>query len=407
MYCLIAQRLLTRLSARSRNQYSHRHRSLFSRSSYQTSHPTPLVLRPTFHLFTTIPITLAALTWTYLTWNPYPKAALNPLRKALLGHYYTNDAKGAEQGYLEALQVCEQAGIQPDTPAVTGIHLRLGDLYAHKLQNPDKALETFDSVLRILTASLGTSAASGNVNEEEKSLEKAVEVAQRMGDICRDSNDLKGAERYYEWSVQILLGLRPTPPSTPSASSHPDSTSFLPDERVDMTAMASKSSKPPRFATPTTLGASLEALAGIYAITGRGTLAVPLYINCLSVLQNDTSLANPQKLCRKAILSSNISEVLTKTASSPSPDPSSDPLQHAKHWALSARASALESIKQGGDCGSCLVTVECNLGSICELMHDLKEARAWFAECGKRAEGCGFVDGQKVAMEGLKRLPRT
>lgn len=95
-----------------------------------------------------------------------------------------------------AIQECRNAGLNDQSPEITGILLRLAELYETKLNSPSNAVQTYGKVLVEYGNPLPSYSTS--TDHRETQLRKAVWIAQRMGDIFKDRGDLKASEKLYE-----------------------------------------------------------------------------------------------------------------------------------------------------------------------------------------------------------------
>ncbi|KND00400.1 uncharacterized protein SPPG_04723 [Spizellomyces punctatus DAOM BR117] len=380
----------------------------FRRTLDRTSLHRPLYARPWFVALALLPLAASAA-WYWYTYNTFPPEARRPLRIAMVNHYYSDAPEKAIEYYEKAIEMCQQCGLSPNSAEVTGIKLRLAELYELKLNRPLNAIRTFMEVL----GPYG-SVVQGDEKEKGTRLKKAVGIAQRIGDICRGVEDWEGAETFYEWSVKTMLGLHQDPPRyiprnlETSAGERPPHVEFLSDAELYPHTQQSHYDAPPNpvnttppapqknlqhapWASPSDLGASLEALAGVYAIKGWNDLALSLYFRALNLLPADTSLARTTRTCRQAIVSNNIAESFASLGRVP----------EAEEWARKALKDA-DSVPNE-ECSECAAVVECNLGMITEMKGEFKDSIKHYLKCRERSANIKFLNGVRMAREGLDR----
>ncbi|TPX55982.1 hypothetical protein PhCBS80983_g04881 [Powellomyces hirtus] len=340
--------------------------------------------------------------WYWYTYNTFPSGARRPLRRAMMKHYYTDDPKGAVGEYLS--DECRKAGLQNDSNEITGIQLRLAEMYDTHLASPKDALALYTTVLHMLSGHITAT------DDDPQQMKKMVGIAHRLGDIHRDYfNDLSTAREWYEWAIRFMIGFREHPPTSPMPEiGGADPPAFVPDEPVaPYTSPATKPVKLPDWVSPTDIGSAMEALAGIYSRQNRPQLALAVYLRALEILDTDNSLSTADRHCRKAILQNNIAETHIAVSSSipPSSVPTESPsiLSQALEWTTKAAASAQLA---GGleTCPECTVCAECNTGTIKHMMKDYKAAKRHFVTCRDLAAEIKFVDGVKAAREGMQRV---
>ncbi|KAJ3282545.1 hypothetical protein HK104_010839 [Borealophlyctis nickersoniae] len=341
-----------------------------------------------------------------------------------MAEHYKGLPEDAEADYLKAIRESIEAGLPETGPAVTGIALRLADLY-EKLERYEDALEIFGRVFGIFGGREHTAPIESR--EDAERMRKVVGIALRVGDVYKQKGDLKAAEKFYEWSTKTILGLRSPPPlihhSVPTSSSTAHDwaspASLITDEDLTRKGLApthtqpssefapaspptaAKGLQPAPWATISDLGGSLEQLAGLYADMGRIDLALALYSHALNLLTRDDSLAPPARSCRAAILSNNMAECFVQLGGTH--------LVQAERWGRKALEDAERAIELGGveECGECATVVEYNLGCIDELQKKYRSAISHFVKSREHAASVKYIDGVRMGREALARVRRA
>ncbi|KAI8818626.1 uncharacterized protein EV422DRAFT_537716 [Fimicolochytrium jonesii] len=342
-----------------------------------------------------IPLALAAAWYAY-TYNTFPPSSRRYVRRATMKHYYTNDPQGAVVEYLRAVEECKKAGLADHSNEITGLLLRLAELYDERLESPREAVTVYSSVLGLLYEDLSKDAGSAGTEHNRK----MVGIAQKLGDIYARSGDdqqrLKLAERYYEWGIQRMLGFKNPPPLIYDDDELADSRADAADEPT-ASSVPKLPPAPPQWVAPSDLGASVEALAAVYRKQGKSILSLSVYMRALGALQNDFTVQGPARFCRQAILENNIAECYLDLA------PINEKYANeARTWA----GRSLTHAQQAGPetCGDCLICAKCNLGEVARALKDFGRARECFTECRKMATDAGYSDGVQAANRGLEAL---
>ncbi|KAI9207857.1 uncharacterized protein BJ171DRAFT_491718 [Polychytrium aggregatum] len=331
------------------------------------------------------------LGWYWSLGNPYPRSVRIHLRKALYSHSYGNP-HDAEVEYLRALDECIKEGFAIDSPEVSGIVIRLGELY-QKVNRPAEAAFTYSQVFE-------QSFSNGTISAEAEGTKMmgAIRIALKIASALEEGGNLSGSAMYLEWAVKMLIGLPENPPRLKNSQVLEGEPSNLPPQRPPPNPMRSVQVAP--WATLRDLGQSLNQLAGVYAGQAKHELAISLYLKAAQILNEDDgdSLVPEERSCQLAVIANNIADCRVAMGS--------------KHW-----GDALKWVEQSiklskpladqGNCRECFATGLYNLGMIHEMKKDYALATKWFTRARDYGKELEFRECEIMAVESLKRIEQT
>ncbi|CEH17367.1 Tetratricopeptide-like helical [Ceraceosorus bombacis] len=322
----------------------------------------------------------------YAMFQTWPKEIRGTLRSAVKLHRQ-GEARRAEVAYRSALALAlkmEGGELGKDANLkISGISIALGSL----LEEHEQLVAAYDVYNDALTRLRDES--TGATSGPERM--RAVAIAQRLGDLASTTE------------VSAAAGVT------------------LSELELPAWVQASE------------LGASLEALATLYANRGRAEYAAPLYLQAISLLlppaEQRKRNATAAERCRAAVMMSNLSLIFLQAA--PKGAAGDEGRTQGKSWAekgLSivektnamagwAGEKAKAKVEGGQDedrvrqvraeCASAETTLLFNLGYMSELASDPCQARKYFQRAYKRADDNGLREARSHAAEALSRLERS
>ncbi|KAG8624972.1 hypothetical protein KVT40_006723 [Elsinoe batatas] len=320
------------------------------------------------------------------SFHNFPESVAKQLRRAL---YYTNidlQPQKAFPYYQKAINAAREEGMDPYSDEVIGIKLQLADLM-EKSSNIPRAIRVLETIRADLLARSEEALALPDISPEQQQqrrtrlLSKTVAIALKLSEyysnpyIHSDAQALESAL----WAVNTVLR----------------------ELDVRRAARATDESHGP-FLSPDEFGATLESLAHQYEQGNNHFLAAPLFLQALA--------SKSKTDCHSVVLMNNLSISLAQQSPPSEPGvapPSREALvQSAKEWAEKAirMAGKIEGEERSEECDvGCAVALH-NLGEFAEMLGRKGEAAGRYREALAVAKGAGFVDGMKMAREGLRRL---
>ncbi len=312
-----------------------------------------------------------------------------------------------------------------------------------------------------LAQKLGDIASSGAITGEELAAQNLGTAGDRdtSGIAVPDLNAV--AERHYVWSVEELLRIVMSEGQRQEALSA--------DQRGEQGGiiLADLQLPPAWGLTHSELGASMEALGSFYAGRGKADLAVPLYLQALSILmpppdkKGKTSRSpTASERCHAGILMNNLSQLLVNgVPKSPINSqqqlklgPEGGPVAQAQSWAEKGLAVVQATQRMAGwssdaegptkeivkstderadqvkrECAAAEVTLLYNLGVLSEvrppaavpdsqmltdimasqLGNDKCKAREHFSKAYARSQDAGLRDARNRSAQALSNLERS
>ncbi|PWN43148.1 hypothetical protein IE81DRAFT_322661 [Ceraceosorus guamensis] len=374
----------------------------------------------------------------YAMFQTWPKEIRGTLRSAVKLHRQ-GEARRAEIAYRSALALAlkmEGGELGKDANLkISGISIALGSL----LEEHEQLVAAYD-VYNDALARLRDESTGANSGPERM---RAVAIAQRLGDLAsttevsahlaqqphlgvtQPSDAQDAAEAHLVWSVEELLRL-----SVPDdvRKGVLQATSDEASAGVTLSEL-----QLPAWVQPSELGASLEALATLYANRGRAEYAAPLYLQAISLLlpppEQRKRNATAAERCRAAVMMSNLSLIFLQAA--PKGAAGEEGRSQGRIWAekglsIVEKTNAMagwagekpkakveggqdeERVRQvRAECASAETTLLFNLGFMSELASDPCQARKYFQRAYKRADDNGLREARSHAAEALSRLERS
>ncbi|KAL2005600.1 hypothetical protein VTN00DRAFT_10093 [Thermoascus crustaceus] len=165
----------------------------------------------------------------------------------------------------------------------------------------------------------------------------------------------------------------------------------------------------------TEIATAMEELASTYTNQEKHELAIPLYLQALSMIKEDEG---DNTTCKQVVLLNNVASAMAGQAQKPprpsKVNPSQTPLTQeqiidaAKKWAQKALdvAAKIQPPVRDEDCDVSCVVATYNLGELAEMLNQRGEAEKRYREAKALAQGIGFEDGITMADGALKRLAK-
>ncbi|KAF2224035.1 hypothetical protein BDZ85DRAFT_215689, partial [Elsinoe ampelina] len=320
------------------------------------------------------------------SFHNFPESVAKQLRRAL---YHTNIDLQPQKAFLyyqKAINAAQEEGMDPYSDEVIGIKLQLADLM-EKSSNIPRAIRVLEIIRADLLARSEQALTLPDISPEQQQrrrtrlLSKTVAIALKLSEyysnpyIHSDAQALESAL----WAVNTVLR----------------------ELDARRAARATDESHGP-FLSPDEFGATLESLAHQYEQGNNHFLAAPLFLQALA--------SKSKTDCHSVVLMNNLSISLAQQSPPAEPGvapPSREALvQSAKEWAEKAirMAGKIEGEERNEECDvGCAVALH-NLGEFAEMLGQKGEAAGRYREALAVAKGAGFVDGMKMAREGLRRL---
>ncbi|KAK4156252.1 hypothetical protein C8A00DRAFT_12790 [Chaetomidium leptoderma] len=355
----------------------------------------------------------------------YPDPVAQALRKALYFSNHDPDPQRALRYYKQALELCDQEGLDHFSDDVTGIKIQV----AAWLEN----IESYQNAISVLENLLGDCKRWVEVMEksaEEGSLPKLEPppaVAAKEGEPVALEKPLENI-----WAKRSRLLAKAVSISVKLANLYSDEHVLereLAHERlvwaVETTLRETqrRAKEGPKegegaWMSPEEIGGSLEALAQSYQDKTQYHLALPLFFQALRLCQDP---------CHIALLMNNISTSFAEHPLIPAGDaPVHAMMEDSKTWVTAAeqRASYLASAqrwaqnaishasepqdeKRTPECDQACAVSLSNLGSVLAMLGKTTEARVKYEQSIALSKKFGFDDYAAEAGARLQSLPKA
>ncbi|KIW07623.1 uncharacterized protein PV09_01570 [Verruconis gallopava] len=321
----------------------------------------------------------------------FPEPVAKELRKAI---YFDKgvgkDPKKAFQHYKEAIMIATDLKMNPFSEEFMGMRIRMAEFLEEHNQY-EAAITVLERERDYCYQFLDKAEEKGDVSEEYRSriVGMAVKLGIKLGKLYSEDavDDTEAAQEAFVLAVETLL---------------------KENIRRDQKGITDTGAK---WLNSEEIGASLEELGHSYLKTKQPELALPLFLQALSLC--------PPKSCHAAMLMNQVSASLSmqKPGAAPllkAPEknldmkmPTAKDLQNqARQWAEKALASAqaLEPPERTEECDIACAVITHNLGELANMSGDVVTAKRLFQEAKTFSKTIGFEDGVKEASQALARL---
>ncbi|KAH6631026.1 hypothetical protein B0J18DRAFT_118255 [Chaetomium sp. MPI-SDFR-AT-0129] len=352
----------------------------------------------------------------------FPEPVAAALRKALYFSNHQPDPQRALKYYKQALELCEQEGMDHFSDDVMGIKIQVA-AWLEKIESYQNAIDVLENLLgdcKRWVEVMEKSAADGTLPKLEpptppqegesaapnqppegwwakrtRILAKAVSVSVKLASLYSDEHVLERETSHDRlvWAVETAL------------------------RETQRRANGGLKEGEGPWMTPEEIGGSLESLAQSYQAKNQHHLAVPLFFQALRLCEEP---------CHIALLMNNIA---TSFAEHPLITPGDAPvhammkeesqawasaaeqrasyLASAQRWAQNAvsHASEPQGEKRTPECDQACAVALSNLGSILAIMGKNDEARKKYEEAIALSNKFGFSDYATEATTRLQSLP--
>ncbi|ERS99364.1 hypothetical protein HMPREF1624_04564 [Sporothrix schenckii ATCC 58251] len=367
----------------------------------------------------------------------YPPEVAKCLRRALYFSNYAPDPKRALKNYRQALEACDELGLDPFSDDVLGIRIQLAS-WLERIQSYDASIKILELLLAdcrrwvdlmekdekdgkagqatagtlsprlpppLLTGKSAKEAEDSGVDmtaatetvwgRRSRILRKAIGVSVKLGELYADEHVLladKAHERLV-WAVDAAL------------------------QEFQRRATAGTKDGEGEWMSPVEMGAALESLGHSYESRSQFHLALPLFFQALRVCSDP---------CHSAVIMNNLAVSFAQHPVQPpyetlvgsvveTPAVGKEITQQeaqrayyetAQRWATNAHQHATDTSGDARtpECDEACVVALCNLGDIAALLGDAREATKRFSEAKAMSEAVAFAPGVQQAAAGLARL---
>ncbi|KAH6845082.1 hypothetical protein B0I37DRAFT_175796 [Chaetomium sp. MPI-CAGE-AT-0009] len=353
----------------------------------------------------------------------YPEPVAQALRKALYFSNHDPNPQRALQYYKQALELCDQEGLDHFSDDVIGIKIQVA-AWLEKIESYQNAISVLENLLgdckrwvEVMekSAEEGTlpklepapASKEGEPSVPEQPLEtfwakrtrllaKAVSVSVKLANLYSDEHVLEreAAHERLVWAVETTLR-----------------------EMQRRAKEGLKEGEGP-WMSPEEVGGSLEALAQSYQEKSQYHLAVPLFFQALRLCQDP---------CHIAILMNNIATSFAEHPLIPRGDaPVHAMMEESKTWVSAAEqrasylaaaqrwaqnaidhASETQGERRTPECDQACAVALSNLGSVLAMLGKNTEAREKFEQAVALSKKFGFEDYAAAADARLQSLPKA
>jgi tetratricopeptide (TPR) repeat protein len=334
-------------------------------------------------------------------YHNYPEPVAKQLRRAV--YYMKTDLRpdDALKYFKQALQACEDEGMDPMSDEVMGIRIEVSRLM-EIIHRYDKSVEVLE---RIRADNMRWLEAVGGREENKvtrtRVLTRTIAINVKLAELYTNGAIWKRdlAQERLVWAVETVYR-----------------------ERQRRRAQNVTDEEEGPWMSDDEIGATDERLAQTYAEQDQHYLAVPLYLQCLqlksatdchsvTLMSNlATSLAQQSpRAAREAQAFAQSRNVNNQSGSAVASGPMATReslIEDAQQWAQKALSVAreLRPPERTEECDMGCVVAMHNLGEFAEMLGDKNEARRRYEEAVSLAKGIGFVEGVENGTERLKEL---
>lgn len=339
---------------------------------------------------------------TYIigAYHNYPEPVAKKLRRAIYYAKMDVDVAQAVKYFEQALEAAREQGMHPMSDEVMGIKFEIAGLMV-RCDAYEEAIQALDLVVQQNLAWI-------EAHKDEPELKKmrthvlyqTIKVQIRVADYYANPAiwDRDTAETRLVWAVETLVKER---------------------QRREREGVNEEEEGP--WMTDDEVGATIEDLAQLYGGKGQHYLAVPLYLQALSV--------KPTTDCHSVILMSNVASSLAQQspraaravqayAQSRNIQSSSTPsgpvatkeqmVDNARLWAEKALALGrqIQPPQRTEECDVGCVVATHNLGEIAEMLGNKAAAVERYTEAVSLAKGIGYQEGLEMSSRRLRELKK-
>ncbi|KAJ3397559.1 hypothetical protein HDU92_006354 [Lobulomyces angularis] len=375
----------------------------------------------------------------YVAWTSFPPSVRVLLRNALASQN-NSELEKAEAFLLEAIEESKRVGLSETSDAMNGIIYHLEFILEKQNKFHEATLILIKNWLTLLKFCGKEMASFENLKvevergETDKVLRKfglihqVITVASKISDVFLRAGNVKAGQLFLEWTTKSLLGwtsdpvelLREVEKTIQDQSRDIETlideisldTSFYSKvppylENKEIEGLTSDNFNvltPAKWASPLALGATLEMLAHTFTLQGNYKVGAALYIRALQLVDASkpksgltknsfvaTELSVPEVLCRKSILSNNISNCFVELNN----------FKEAEKWSVK---SVEEARLSGENCEICAVIAEFGLAKIYEFMNEKKIALKHFGKARELAIKIGYQQGVDLVKDAILRM---
>lgn len=315
----------------------------------------------------------------------YPEPVAQKLRRAV---YYTNvkiQPKNAVKYYRQSLEVAQELGMDPFSDEVLGIKYQVSRLMEviGDVQKAIDVLENIQGQCRDFVEDPERGGHESNRLRRYRVLKKMIGVSTKLGELYADESigNQEAAEEKMVWAVTTVL------------------------KENERRAREGLKEGEGEWLDEEEMGAAFESLGTHYEETKRHFLAVPLFLQAVSMI--------PQTNCHAITLMNNLSISLALQNPPPVggiPSPSStSQISSARTWAQKALAvhELLErSPTKTEECDQACAATRINLGEFAEMEGNIEEARRTYEQGVEFSQKVGFEEGIVRGREALRRLDK-
>lgn len=358
----------------------------------------------------------------------YPDPVAKAMRRALYYSNYNPDPQRALKYYKQALDLCDELGLDRFSDDVMGIRIQIAQ-WLEKIENYDAAAKVLEALLNdckrwveVMEKAVKDGAApklapptglkeNPKVKPEDvpapetlwgkrtRVLGKAVGISVKLGELYANEHVMEQdlAHDRLIWSVETALN-----------EARRRATEGLKEGEGE-------------WMSPESIGGALESLAHSYESRSQFHLALPLFLQALrlsqdpchsAVIMNNlaTSFAqHPTQAPFQTVITAAMIEGLPAGTAVSTADARKAYLETAQRWAKNANhhASEPKGAQRTPECDQACAVSLCNLGDISALLGKRDEARRWFEKCIEMSQSLDFDAGVQQAQEGLKKLGAT
>ncbi|KAJ3226802.1 hypothetical protein HK099_004071 [Clydaea vesicula] len=368
----------------------------------------------------------------YVAWTSFPPSVRVLLRNALASQN-NSELEKAEAFLLEAIEESKRVGLSETSDAMNVLIKNWLTL----LKFCGKEMASFEN--------LKVEVERGETDKVLRKfglIHQVITVASKISDVFLRAGNVKAGQLFLEWTTKSLLGWTSDPVELlreveKTIQDQSRDIETLIDEISLDTSFYSK--VPPylenkeiegltsdnfnvltpglrmnflqlsynfiaKWASPLALGATLEMLAHTFTLQGNYKVGAALYIRALQLVDASkpksgltknsfvaTELSVPEVLCRKSILSNNISNCFVELNN----------FKEAEKWSVK---SVEEARLSGENCEICAVIAEFGLAKIYEFMNEKKIALKHFGKARELAIKIGYQQGVDLVKDAILRM---